>query len=148
MIMFSTRYTSLCNICLQNVFSDSLQCSCCLAQVYQRCARLNDTFINSLNADDVYWNYMHCIELCSIFSINDNDSTNVTLKTSHCSYFYYEKVDLDINFQNTLMLIHHALQQNNLQTLHDAKGIYIIYIYCRSLYVNFNKLRILLDHLE
>ena len=26
--MSSARYASLCNICLQNVFSDSLQCAC------------------------------------------------------------------------------------------------------------------------
>ena len=66
-------------------FSDSLQCACCLTQVHQRCAILDDAFINSSNVDDSYWNWKDCIELSSIFNINDNNSTiNVTFNTSHC----------------------------------------------------------------
>ena len=87
MIMLSTRYTFLCNICLQNVFSDSLQCACCITQVHQSCARLNDAFINSSNVDGSYWNCNDCIELSSIFIINDNNSTSIILNTSHCSFF-------------------------------------------------------------
>ena len=86
-------------MCLQNVFSDSLQCAFCFAQVNHRCARLNDDFINILNVDYFYWNCKVYIELSSIFCINDNNSTNVTLSTSHCSSFYNEKVDPDIIFQ-------------------------------------------------
>ena len=95
--MPSTRYTSLCIICLQNVFSDSLQCACCLTQVHERCARLNDAFNNSSNVDDSYWNCNDYIELSSIYSIYDNNYTNVSLNTSHCSSFYNEKVNPDIN---------------------------------------------------
>ena len=61
-----------------------------------------------------------CIELSSITSISDNNSTNVTLNTSHCSSFCNEKVDPDINLKIRLMLIHTlqlTLRQNNLQTL-------------------------------
>ena len=79
--------TSFYNICLQNVFSDSLQCACCLTQVHQRCARLNDAFINSSNVDDSCWNCKDCVELCYILSINENNSTNVTFDSSNCSSF-------------------------------------------------------------
>ena len=58
------------------------------------------------------------IGLSSILSINDNNNTNVALNTCHCSYFYNEKVNPDIkNKKIHLMLLHHALQQNNLKTL-------------------------------
>ena len=95
--MPSTRFTSLCNICSQNIFSDSLQCACCLTQVHKRCARLNDALSNSSNVDDCYWNCKDCIELSSIYNINDNNNTNVALNTCLCSYSYYEKVIPDIN---------------------------------------------------
>ena len=100
MIMPSTRYTSLCNLCPQNVFSDSLQCACCFTQVHQRCARLNYAFINSSNVDDFHLNCKDCMELSSILNINYNNSTDVTFDISHCSSFYNEKVDPDINFKN------------------------------------------------
>ena len=80
--MSSNRYASLCNICLQYVSYDSLQCACCLTQVHKRCARLNDAFNNSSNVDDCYWNCKDYIELSSIFYINDNNNTNVALNTS------------------------------------------------------------------
>ena len=99
-MMSSTRYTTLCNICLKNVFSDSLQCASCLTQVHKRCARLNDAFNNSSNVDDYHWNCKDCIELSSIFNLNDNNNTNVALNTCHCSYFYNEKVNPDINLKN------------------------------------------------
>ena len=83
-MMSSSRYTTLCNICFKNVISDSLQCACCLAQVYKRCARLNDAFNNSSNVDDYHWNCKDCIELSSIFNINDNNNTNIALNTCHC----------------------------------------------------------------
>ena len=97
MIIPSTRYTSLCNICLQNVFSGILQCACCLTQVHQRCATLNDAFINCSNVDDFYWNCKDSMEPSSISNINDNNSTNVTFDS--CSSFYSEKVDPDINLK-------------------------------------------------
>ena len=101
MIIPSTRYTSLCNICLQYVFYDSLQCACCLTQVHKRCARLNDAFINISNVDYSYWNCKDCIALSSIINIDDNNYTNATFDSSHCSSFYNEKVYPAIHFQNT-----------------------------------------------
>ena len=65
-------------------FSNSLQCACCLTQVHKRCVIFNDAFINSSNVDDCYWNCKDCIELSSIFNINDNNSTNVTFDSNHC----------------------------------------------------------------
>ena len=131
MIMSPTRYTSLCNICLQNVFCDSLQFACCLTQVHQRCSRLNDAFINSSNVDDFYWNCKDCMELSSIFNINDNNSTSVTHNTSHCSSFYDEKVDTDINFQNTFNVnTSYFTTEQFANTVHDTKVISIIRINC------------------
>ena len=140
MIFPSTRYTSLCTICLQNIFSDNLQCACCLTQVHQTCARLNDASINSLNVDDFYLNCKDCIELSSIFNINDNNSTSVTLNTRHCSSFYNEKVDTDINFQNTFNVnTSYFTTEQFANTVHDTKVISIIHINCGSLYANKNK---------
>ena len=84
MIMPSTRYTSLCNIC--NI------CNICPQNV----------FFNSSNVDDFHWNRNDYMELSSIFSINDNNSSDVIFHISHCSSFCNEKRDPDINFQNAL----------------------------------------------
>ena len=128
MIIPSTRYTSLCNICLQNVFSDSLQCACCLTQVHKRCARLNGAFSNSSNVDDCHWNCNDCIELCSIFSIYDNNYSNVTLNTSHCSSFYNEKVNSEINLKNTLSVsTSYFAAEQFANTMHDAE-VYLLFI--------------------
>ena len=148
-MMSSTRYTTLCNICLKNVFSDSLHCASCLTQVHKRCARLNDAFNNSSNVDDYHWNCKDCIELSSIFNINDNNNTNVALNTCHCSYFYNEKVNPDINLKNIFYVNTPYFTTEQFEnTMHDTKGISIIHINCRSLYANFEKLKILLDNLE
>ena len=129
-------------------FSDSLQCACCLTQVHQMCARLNDSFINSLNVDDFYWNCTDCIELSSIFYINDNNSTNIALNTSHCSSFYNEKVDHDINLKNIyFFLTSYFTTELFSNTVHDTNGISITYINCRSLHANVKKIKILLDNL-
>ena len=145
--MSPTRYTSLCNICLQNVFSDSLQCAFCLAQVHKRCARLNDTFSNRSNVDNCYWNCNDCIELSSIFNIDDNNNTNVALDTCHCSYFSYMSVCFsymsvspDINLKNTFNVNTPYFTTEQFEnTMHDSKGISIIHIKCRSLYANLRK---------
>ena len=110
---------------------------------------MNDVFINSLNVYDIYWNCKDCIELCSILSINNNNSTNVTFDSSHCSSFYNEKVNPDINFQNTFNAnTSYFTTEQYANTMHDTKGISIIHINCRSLYANLTKLKILLDNLE
>ena len=134
-IMSSTRYTLLCNICLQNVFSDNLQCASCLTQDHKRCARLNDALSNSSNVDDCYWNCKDCIELSSIFDIYDNNNANAALNTCQCSYFYNEKVKPDINLKNTFNVNKPFFTTKQLEiTMHDAKGISITNINCRSLY--------------
>ena len=133
MIMPSTRYTSLCNICLQDLSSDSLQCACCLTQVHQRYARLNDAIINSSNVDDSYWNCKDCIELSSILSVNDNNSTNVTFDSTYCSSFYNVKVVPGINFRHFFNVnTSYFTTEQFASNLHDAKGISIIHINCRA----------------
>ena len=62
--------------------------------------------------------------------------------------FYNEKVDPDINCQNTFNAnkSYFATKQFA-NTVRDTKGIYIIHINCRSLYASKKKqLRILLDN--
>ena len=138
-IIPSIRYTSICDICLQNVFSDSLQCACCLSQVHQRHARSNDAFINSSD-DDFYWNCKDCMELSFIFNMSDNNSLNVTLDACHCLSFCNEKVDPDINFKNTFNAnTSYFTTEQFASTVYDVRGIFIIHIYCRSLYANLGK---------
>ena len=101
---------------------------------------MNDAFNNSSNVDDSYWNCKDCIELSYIFNINDNNYTNVTLNTSHCSSFYNEKVNPDINLINTFNVNTSCSTTEQFEnTMHDIKGISVIHINCRSLYANIKK---------
>ena len=110
---------------------------------------MNDAFNNSSNVDDYHWNCKDCIELSSIFNINDNNNTNVALNTCHCSYLYNEKVNPDINLKNIFYVNTPYFTTEQFEnTMHDTKGISIIHINCRSLYANFEKLKILVDNLE
>ena len=99
---------------------------------------MNDGFSNSSKFDDCQWNCKDCIELSSIFNIDDNNNTNVALNKCHCSYFYNEKVNPDINLKNTFNVNSpYFATEQFANTVHGAKGISIIHINCRSLYVNF-----------
>ena len=98
---------------------------------------MNNAFSNSSNVDECYWNCKDCIELSSIFNINDNNSTNYEFDSSHCSYFYDEKVNPDINFINTFNVnTSYFTTELFANTIHDTKGISFIHINCRSLCAN------------
>ena len=77
---------------------------------------MNDAINNSSNVDDSYWNCNDCIELSSIFNINDNNYTNATLNTSYCSSFYNEKVKPDINLKNIFYVNTSYFTTEQLQT--------------------------------
>ena len=78
------NFTTVCDMCSKNTFSNNIKCSICLASFHKKCCKMTKPYFNNFKPND-NWYCSNCTELFAFHSVDDdeflviNDSIDLNL---------------------------------------------------------------------